>query len=470
MPTSPTRRGPALPQVDRDTPAVVLKLDPNVFHHGGLGVIRSLGRLGVPVYAVQEQRFAPAAASRFCSGGWLWRPPPDDVAALIDGLAILAARIGRRAVLFPTDDASAIFLAEHGDRLRDWFLFPEPPRALPRLLAGKMSLYELCQRMGLPSPRARQVTCWPEAAEFASDVGLPLLGKLSTPWRSAGLRSTTIVRDRTSLADLEAACRKRDVGLVLQEYIPSAPGQDWIFHGYCDATARCAPAFTGVKERSYPPHAGLTSLGRSVDNPALREQLVELTSRIGFHGIVDLDLRQDPRDGAYKLLDFNPRLGAQFRLFRDTAGVDVVLAQHLDLTGNAVPNRPQVENRLFLVENYDTLAAIGYRRRAELGLLDWVRSLRGVDETAWFARDDLRPFGLMCLRLAWRALTRRIGPRPTGWNGSPPRYRPGRAGPRRAASSPDPPRRSPGHRRPDQSAGRPRLSSVPSPTAGDLRR
>ena len=455
MPTLRRCPGAALPQPDVDTPAVVLKLDPNVFHHGGLGVIRSLGRLGVPVYTVQEQRFAPVAASRFRSGGWLWRPPPDNVRTLIDGLGVLARRIGRRAMLFPTDDAGAIFLAEHGDGLRDWFLFPQPPRALPRLLAGKMSLHELCQRLGVPSPRARQVASWSEAAEFAREVGFPLVGKLSTPWRSAGLRSTTLLPDRAALTRLEADCRERDVGLMLQEYIPPAPRQDWIFHGYCDAAARCAPAFTGVKERSYPPHAGLTTLGRSVDNPRLREQLAELTSVIRFHGIVDLDLRRDPRDGAYKLLDFNPRLGAQFRLFRDAAGVDVVLAQHLELTGRAVPTRPQVDNRVFVVENYDTLAAIGYRRRSELGLRDWLRSLRGVDETAWFARDDLRPFGLMCLRVAWRALTRRLPARPAGPNDDPPRYRPGRAGGRPPAPAAPPP---------------PRLSPVPSPTAGDLRK
>ena len=37
-----------------DTPALVLKFDRNPLHHGGLGVIRSLGKLGVPVYGVQE--------------------------------------------------------------------------------------------------------------------------------------------------------------------------------------------------------------------------------------------------------------------------------------------------------------------------------------------------------------------------------------------------------------------------------
>jgi hypothetical protein len=50
---------------DMSTPAVVLKFDPNVMHHGGLGVIRSLGRMGVPVYGVHEGPWAPAANSRY---------------------------------------------------------------------------------------------------------------------------------------------------------------------------------------------------------------------------------------------------------------------------------------------------------------------------------------------------------------------------------------------------------------------
>jgi hypothetical protein len=40
--------------IDTTTPAVILKFDQNVMHHGGLGAIRSLGRLGVPVYGVHE--------------------------------------------------------------------------------------------------------------------------------------------------------------------------------------------------------------------------------------------------------------------------------------------------------------------------------------------------------------------------------------------------------------------------------
>ena len=54
---------------------------------------------------------------------------------------------------------------------------------------------------------------------------------------------------------------------------------------------------------------------------------------------------------SYRLLDFNPRLGAQFRVFRDTAGTDVALAAYLDLTDQPIPPGEQVNGRRFLVEN-----------------------------------------------------------------------------------------------------------------------
>jgi predicted ATP-grasp superfamily ATP-dependent carboligase len=193
---------------------------------------------------------------------------------------------------------------------------------------------------------------------------------------------------------------------MLQEYIPGGSGHDWFFHGYCDADSVCRPAFTGVKERSYPASAGLTSRGRSVANDKLRDQITALLARLGYRGLLDLDIRLDARDGQYHLLDFNPRLGAQFRIFRDTAGTDLALAAYLDLTGQAIPPAEQVDERTFLVENYDPISALATWRRGELGLRSWVASLRTVDELAWFARDDLRPFGLMCARMGWRMLSR----------------------------------------------------------------
>lgn len=421
--------------VDASTPTVVLKFDPNVMHHGGLGVIRSLGRAGVPVYAVHEDLLAPAAGSRYLRGRVLWRPDPADVDRVLAGLARLAEIIGRPAVLIPTDDAGAIFLAEHGRELRPDFLFPDLPAGLPRRLAGKHSLHEVCREFGVASPLTALPGSVRQARTFAQAAGYPVIAKLTAPWRAHGsLRSTQVVADQPELDRVYDACGRAGASLMLQEFVPGGQGHDWFFHGYCDANSSCRPAFTGVKVRSYPSGAGLTSFGRSAPNDALRSQVTGLLTRLGYRGLLDLDIRLDGRDGRYHLLDFNPRLGAQFRVFRDTAGTDVALAAYLDLTGQPIPPADQVDGRSLVVENYDPVSALGRWRAGELQWRRWLASVRAADEWAWFARDDLRPFGLMCMRMSWRALTRKI-PRPPA--GAPPRtaadpagrdfsYRPGR--------------------------------------------
>src|SRR5260370_20993723 len=92
------------------------------------------------VYGMNEGCRAPAANSRYRHGRCFWQPSPDDADLVRAGLLRLSERIGQPAVLVPTDDAGAIFLAEQGDDLRQRFLFPDPPRDLPRRVAGKHSL------------------------------------------------------------------------------------------------------------------------------------------------------------------------------------------------------------------------------------------------------------------------------------------------------------------------------------------
>ena len=179
--------------IDTTTPAVVLKFDPNVMHHGGLGVIRSLGRAGVPVYGVHEgplgsgrQLAVPRRTLLLAAGSGR--------CGARGGLLRLAERIGRPSVLITTDDAGAIFLAEHGRDLRDWFLFPRPPENLPRKLAWSNSPYQVCLELGVPCPRASLPESLGDARAFATEVGYPLIAKLTTPWTAgSGLHSTSVV-------------------------------------------------------------------------------------------------------------------------------------------------------------------------------------------------------------------------------------------------------------------------------------
>lgn len=142
-------------------------------------------------------------------------------------------------------------------------------------------------------------------------------------------------------------------------------------------------------------------------NETVAELTVRFMSAIGYRGVLDLGYRYDERDGRYKVLDVNPRVGATFRLFVDPrTGMDVVRALYLDLTGESIPAPGPPAVRKWLVEDRDLRSSAAYRRDGRLGARAWLESLRGIDETAWFARDDPRPAGAAALRLGAGVLRR----------------------------------------------------------------
>jgi predicted ATP-grasp superfamily ATP-dependent carboligase len=247
-------------------------------------------------------------------------------------------------------------------------------------------------------PRSRA-----EVEQFAATARFPVVAKNREPFvrrRSPAVSGTTFVDGPGELLRL-ARGWSDDPGVLLQEYLPREEAEDWIVHAYFDADAIAQALFTGVKVRSWPPHAGMTACAYTVGNPELAEKTQSFCKAIGFSGMADLDWRYDRRDGRYKLLDFNPRVGAQFRLFETLDGVDVVRAQHLDLTGREIPHAAQREGRRFVVENIDLQARIAYRlssRAARYRAPHAPRRASGT-EWGWFARDDLEPFLAMLARM-----------------------------------------------------------------------
>jgi D-aspartate ligase len=411
---------------DATVPVLVLAVNPLVLHHGFVGIIRSLGRMGVPVYSVVNGRFTPAVASRYLTGAFIWQRPGLDAERLLEGMAMIGERLNRPTIVIPTDDFGAVFLAEQAAALQRWFVLPRQPASLPRTLANKKELYLLCQRIGVPCPKVVFPGSIAQVNDFVKHAAFPVVVKVAQSWlRPQGAHTTSIAR---TPKELYAICQSMDgaggPNLIFQEYIAPAYGEDWFYHGYCNRRSDCGVGFTGRKLRSYPPFAGPTTLGKAVVNDPLRQQAEALLEAVSYSGIMDLDYRLDRRDGQYKLVDFNPRIGAQFRLFEDGAGVDVARALYLDLTGRCVPASRPIEGRTFVVEFHDLAASLRYLRQGRLTFHDWRRSLKGTREWAWSCRDDPLPFLVMCIRLLLRVVEKilRVRPAPTNISDRMPRY------------------------------------------------
>jgi D-aspartate ligase len=427
--TAPARCAPAL-RADRRVPALVVKIGDYPLHSGGVGAIRTLGRLGVPVYAITEDRFTPAAVSRYLTGRFVWPTTGlEDPDLLVSGLRKIGRRLGQRSVAVPADDESAVLLAEHAAELSEYFLLPSVPPGLPRKLADKQSLHELCLAHDVPTPDSAVPSDAAELAAFAAQATFPLVAKNAKVWtrrRAPAVPSTTVLHSAGELLALAHGGQVPSV--ILQEYIPAEDAEDWIVHLYCDASSRPLMLATGVKVRSWPPHAGATACAYVVANPGLAELARRFCLQIGFRGIADMDWRLDRRDGQYKLVDFNPRMGNQFRLFETAAGIDVVRALHLDLTGRPVPPGAPPAGRRIIIEHADLPARLAYRggRPARSSAPRRPTST----ELAWLAPDDPAPFLAAGLRLAGpagaylgRLLPWRPGPHGHRQNGRKPFWR-----------------------------------------------
>jgi predicted ATP-grasp superfamily ATP-dependent carboligase len=365
---------------DTRVPAVLLRTDRNPFHHGTLGAVRSLGRAGVEVHVVADCAQSPVAVSRYVTR--LHTPPPPgaspaDIAAV---LRRVATRVARPAVLIPMDDACAVAVGRMRAELAPAYLLPELAGALPGRVADKAELAGVCASLGLPHPETLVPDGPQEAARAAWRLGLPVVAKWSRPWLvppGGGLRSTVLVRSAQEARELYLRAEEAGSRLLLQAFLPPGPDRDWFFHGYADRSGAVRAGGPGRKTRARPRGAGLTAVGRWTPNPRVQALAERLCAELGYRGILDLDFRRCGTTGDYHLLDFNPRPGAQFRLFTDTAGLDVVRALHLDLTHRPLPDGAPRPGRAFVVENYAPLSAL---RRAPDGR-----------ELAWHAPDDRAP-------------------------------------------------------------------------------
>jgi D-aspartate ligase len=390
---------------DTSLPVLVLQMQ----HHGALGVMRSLGRLGVKIYGVHSTRHPPASFSKYCRkvfGLDLDHTPPEES---VERLRAIARGIGAMPLLMSTNDESALFVARNAAQLQDHFLFPANPREVVWSLYNKKAMHHLAKQLSIPTPE----TVFPESLrdvlEFCERARFPVMLKASDNIRTARHAGKKMVKARSAdelIGQYHAMEDGSHPSLMLQEYIPGGDDTVWMLNGYFDEHSECLFSLTGKKIHQTPVYTGMTALGVCLPNPAIDAATKTLVRAVGYKGILDIGYRYDARDGLYKLLDVNPRLGATFRLFVGHNGMDVARAAYLHFTGQPVPASNMCTGRKWILEDADLASCVRYYRDGVLNLRDWLGSYRGIRECAWYAADDLVPFLRTCLPFPFRAVRR----------------------------------------------------------------
>lgn len=346
------------------------------------------------MYVADSDPHAPAFLSKYCAGRFRCSSHFTDES--VGELLELGDRIGQASVLIPANDEAAFFVADHDEPLRKRFIFPKQSANVVSALCSKKDLYYMAKAHDVPTPEISFPQSREELLSFLRRATFPIVLKAAYQWRFRPTRtggSLLIVKTERELLNIYDAIGEQDKSnLVLQEYVPGGDDTIWMFNGYFNESSDCLFGLTGKKIHQWPVHRGMTSLGICLRNGIVEQTTKRFMKAIGYRGILDIGYRYDARDGKYKLLDVNPRLGAAFRLFVTDNGMDVTRALYMDMTGQLVVPGFACDGRKWLVEDFELHATLSYVQQRELTFGQLRKSYRGVRETAYFAADDLIPF------------------------------------------------------------------------------
>ena len=113
----------------------------------GLGAIRSLGRAGIPVVAVDHRDFAIGFRSSYAFPVTAPDPVADE-AGFIEAMRELGDALDRPAPVFPTHDEHLNSLARHRDELGERFRYPFPSWDVLEPLQSKRHQVEVAESLG----------------------------------------------------------------------------------------------------------------------------------------------------------------------------------------------------------------------------------------------------------------------------------------------------------------------------------
>lgn len=373
-----------------------------------LGVVRSLGRQGIPVSLIRSEAHTIAGRSRYAGGFLAWPARAED-AVKIAHLLKLAERDGFDGwTLIPTDDETAALLSRFHATLSEHYVMGVPEWSAMRWAYDKRLTYQLGVEVGIDQPR----TWLAQADGFETgDVSFPAV--LKPAYKRERNRFTTEkawpVGNR---AELRAAYRAASElvpseEIIVQELIPGG-GECQLSYAALAQEGQVLASLAACRARQFPMDFGREStMVYTIEAPDIEAASLRLIEGMRYSGLIEIEFKRDRRDGRPKLLDINPRIWG-WQSIGPRAGVDFVALQWRLLHGETPPPARARVGVRWVRGSTDIPICAREMASGRLSPRAYAASLRRPLERAMFAADDPLPGLLDAPLLMLGALSRRF--------------------------------------------------------------
>ena len=359
----------------------------------GLGVVRSLGRKGVPVFWLDNDSKQIGFRSKYCTG-ILCPDPKNNEKEYIDFLLNIGEKLRKKGVLFPTGDIETVTILKNRGKLEKYFRIPMADLEVSNIFLNKRIFYQTLEKHNLPHP----LTFFPDDISKLKDVSIrikyPCIVKPSYSgyFRSDFNTKFFIAKSSNHLIELYNKALSENHDVMIQEIIPGNARNMHGLNAYFDRKSNPRGIFMYRRIREWPIDFGNGCSIENVNIPKLQEMINPFVKKIKYYGILDAEYRKDPRDGEFKFIEVNARCWMQCGL-PTRCGINLPYIAFMDSIGEKVENIVLCNEKIkWLLLSCDIGSSIVSMAKKELNFGEWIKSLRGKKEYAFLAKDDLLPF------------------------------------------------------------------------------
>jgi D-aspartate ligase len=329
-------------------------------------------------------------------GSVLRCPGPEESGALATFLNGTVAP-GNQVVLLPTSEAFALFLARNRGRLEERFLYLIADASLIEATDNKMLFHELCAKNGIPCPKTQVVRNQRELESSLGEVSFPVVVKpfRSRDWPASVGYKVTVVNEIEALRAVVLEAMSHACEVIVQDMIPGGAQTDVVAGGLYDRNGMPLKLYVAQKILQNPLDVGAGCYAKLMWNPQVADLCNRFAERTGYRGLVDMDIKYDPRDQTYKMIEVNPRQGMCHRISSDGRWDLLSFYVHW-LSGQEVAAgdyQVHEDGRTWIYPHAHLCSRIEERGLLR-GTLQWLREMRHTPlRCAWALRD---------LRRCWR--------------------------------------------------------------------
>ncbi|HEY2472016.1 MAG TPA: hypothetical protein VGI45_29795 [Terracidiphilus sp.] len=346
--------------------------------HPGLGIARSLGRRGIPVYILDDQ-FCVSAFSRYAAKVVRVDNILDE-RKTVDAVLEVGRRFNlRNWILFPTRDEHVAAFSRYRSELAEFFRVTTGEWDSIEWAWDKKKTYELSENLNIPCPKTFNPRSVEEVKELFPRLPLAIKPAVKENFFYATGAKAWRADTPEQLVSLYSRASKqiKPEEILVQEIIPGDGNEQYSYCAFVRNGVPCC-TLTARRARQHPREFGrAATYVETIDVPEIANLSERFLTSINFHGVVEIEYKRDPRDGKYKLLDVNARTWG-FHSIGSASGVDfpyLVYADQMGLPIEPAHAKPGV-GWLRLVSDIPT--AFLDLMHGSLSLGTYLRSLRAT--------------------------------------------------------------------------------------------